>query len=232
MAEHKTPKEQEQYLKSQGLKILDLLVKIAPTGQGMKEGWKVTRETTKALTMAERTFETGNLSASDGNMNRLAMISHHLSNELFKLSRKDGNWWIEASGTNLLSREHSTAALHRLQGQRNYLKALREACEGLKTLAAVVFAQSISNVKGFAKLYMPSIPMIDGMVTKDTRKEYDVCIGLIDSTLKNLSQAIQAVADMNKLVDRFLTLMNAQDQRSALKVIKYKRDQSTAARSQ
>ena len=83
----------------------------------------------------------------------------------------------------------------------------------LKTLAAVAFAASISNVKGLAKAYMPSIPAIDGMVTKETRNNFDVCMRLIDVILAKVDTAMAATADMNKSIDRFLRLINAQDKR-------------------
>lgn len=204
---------QRDFMKSQAKKVLDLLVKLAPIPSGVKEAYSVSKETTKALDMTSATFDSGLLTASDSSMNRLAEIARRLSNELSTLSRKDEDWWLMTSGANLFSKTDSTEALKRLQQQHEYLLALKEACDGLKTLAAVAFAASISNVKGLAKAYMPSIPAIDGMVTKETRNNFDVCMRLIDLILTKVDTAMAATADMNKSIDRFLRLINAQDKR-------------------
>lgn len=212
-------KEQEQakFIKEQANKILGLLISISPAPGAVKSAYKLSGETTKALSLTESTLGTGKLSASDANLNRLATISQRLVSELSALDRKDENWWIEASGANLLSKGESTRALKHLVEQQAKLKALREACEGLKTLAAVAFANTVANVKGLAKLYIPSIPMIDGMVTKDIQRDFDVCIRLINSILKKVAVAAGVVADMMKSIDRFLLLVHSQDKRHALK---------------
>jgi hypothetical protein len=146
-------------------------------------------------------------------MNRLSAIAYRVMNELSKLNRGDGQWWIESAGANLFNNVDTTEGLKRLEAQRKHLLALKEACEGLKTLAGVVFAASVSNVKGLAKLYVPSVPMIDRYVTKDTRDTYSACLNLIDSIVKKQETAIRATADMGKAIDRFLTLLNTKDQR-------------------
>ncbi len=220
MSDQSISNEQKKLLENQAKKILDLLVKIAPIPQGVKQGYQASRETIKSLEMADATADMGMLSASDPNMNWLALIARRLSNELSTLNRRDVNWWLETSGANLFSRKDSTEALKRLQSQRQHLLNLREACDGLKTLAGAVFAQSVANVKGLAKLYVPSIPAIDGYVTKDTRDTFDVCVRLADSIVKKQETAIQVTADMTKAIDRFTTLTNANDQRTALQAIK------------
>jgi hypothetical protein len=205
-------------MRSQGKKILDLLVKIAPIPKGAKDAYQIARETVKALEMTDRTMDLGlgQLSASDDNLNRLSLIAGRLSNELSSLNRHDENWWLETSGANLFSKRDSTTALKRLQHQREHLLALKEACDGLKTLAALVFAQSVSNVKGLAKLYIPSVPAIDGYVTKDIREHFDVCMKLSDAIVTKLDTAIRATADMNKSLDRFLTRAHTQDHRTTV----------------
>jgi hypothetical protein len=167
MADDKKEKEQRKFIESQGLKILELLVTLAPVSKGVKEVWKIGKETNKALSMLEGSCESGSLSASDGNINRLKTISSQLSNELSRLNRFDENWWIQTSGANLFSAGDSTRALGIFQLQRTHLLALRDACEGLKTLAAVAFANTVSDVKGLAKLYIPSVPIVDAEVTKE-----------------------------------------------------------------
>ena len=204
---------QRNVIKSQAKKVLDLLVKIAPIPSGAKEAYSVSKELSKALDMSSATFDTGILTASDPNMNCLAEIARRFSNELSKLSRNDENWWIETSGANFFSRSDSTEALKRLQQQRQYLLALKDASEGLKALATTLMVQSVANFKGIAKLYIPSIAAMDAMVTKETRDNFDVCMRLIDTILTKLDVAINATADMNKSIDRFLTLINTKDMR-------------------
>jgi hypothetical protein len=219
MSEDKEAKERATFIKSQAGKIFDLLVKIAPISNGLKETWKVSRETEKALTISGRTSDLGRLSASDDNLNRLRNIANKLAGDLSSLNRMDENWWIETSGANLFSVGESTKALAVLQQQVKYLRDLRTACDGLKDLARLIFANSVANVKGLAKLYIPSIPMIDAAVMKEITDQFDVCIKLLDSIIKKAELAAATVADMNKAVDRFLILVNSQDQRGALKAI-------------
>jgi hypothetical protein len=221
VAEQKMNTEQQQLMKSLAKKVLDLLVQIAPIPKGARETYKIGRETQKALEMTDKTLEPGigHLSASDDNLNRLSVIATRLSNELSALNRHDENWWLETSGANLFSKLDTTEALKRLQQQRQHLTDLKEACDGLKTLSALVFAQSVSNVKGLAKLYIPSIPAIDGYVTKNTRESFDVRINLINSILKKLEVAIAATADMSKSIDRFLMLINSQSQATILRAL-------------
>ena len=57
-------------------------------------------------------------------------------------------------------------------------------------------------------------------MTKDTRDSFDVCVRLADSIVKKQETAIQVTADMAKAIDRFTTLTNANDQRTALQAIK------------
>jgi hypothetical protein len=219
MSEDKEAKERAAFIKSQAGKIFDLLVKIAPISNGLKETWKVSRETEKALTISGRTSDLGRLSASDDNLNRLREIANKLAGDLSSLNRMDENWWIETSGANLFSVGESTKALAVLHQQVKYLRDLRTACDGLKGLARLIFANSVANVKGLAKLYIPSIPMIDAAVMKEITDQFDVCIKLLDSIVKKAELAAATVADMNKAVDRFLILVNSQDQRGALKAI-------------
>jgi hypothetical protein len=219
MADDKEAEERAAFIKSQGLKILDLLVKIAPISNGLKETWKVSRETEKALTIKDRTSHLGTLSASEGNLNRLREIANKIASDLSSLNRMDENWWIETSGANLFSVGESTKALSVLQQQVKYLRDLRAACEGLKDLARLIFASSVSDVKGLAKLYMPSIPTIDAIVMKEITGQFDVCIKLLDSIIKKAELAARTVADMNKAVDRFLILVNSQDPRGAVQAI-------------
>jgi hypothetical protein len=226
VGEDKKSTEEEKFIKDQGKKILDLLVKIGPVSNGLKELYKVSRETEKALTMVSTTLETGQLSASDGNMNRLATIARRFLNELSTLNRFDENWWIEASGANLFSVGDSTKAIGILEQQRQHLVDLKAACDGLRTLAAVAYANTYADIKGLAKMYMPSIAALDGIVTKETREGFDNCMKLIDSIVKKVEAALRAVADMNKVVDRFLVLKNSQDQKEALKAIKQGQQQN------
>jgi hypothetical protein len=211
MADDKVSQENKAKLKSLANKILDLLVKLAPLPRGVQTAWKMARETEKSLSMADRTWESGELTSSDGDINRLQEIAHRLSNEFSTLNRKDANWWIENSGANLFNVGDSTRAIDILHGQRQALVSLREACDGLKALAAVAFANTVADVKGLAKLYVPSIPMIDAAVTKEVREEFDICKGLINDILKKIDEATLAVANMNKQVDQFLTLIQTND---------------------
>lgn len=210
--------EQTKFIKSQAKKLLDFLVKIAPISDASKETYRVGRETIKALEMVDGTMDVGmgQLSSSDDNLNRIAVIAQHLSNELSTLNRFDIDWWLMTSGANLFSRTDSTNALRRLQEQRSNMMNIKDGCAGMKAAAAIVFAASVANVKGLAKLYMPSIPAIDGYVTKDINETFDVCLGLADSIIAKIDTAIRTTADMTNSLDRFLIRTNTTDHRATV----------------
>ena len=219
MAAANADKAREDFIKAQARRMLDLLVKLAPVPKGVQDAYKVSKETDKALSMVDTTLSSGTLSASDNNINRLASIARNLRNDLATLNRKDENWWVHTSGVNLFSRGDSTKAIQLLEQQRKHLLALREASDGLHTLVGVAFAATVADVKGLAKLYIPSIVALDGIVAKEARNDFSACQNLIDSILAKVERVIRQVADMNKAIDRFLSLINSKDQREALKAI-------------
>jgi hypothetical protein len=219
MAADKVSQENQAKIKSLAKDMLELLAKLAPVPSAVQAGWKIAKETEKSLSMAGRTWGSNELSASDDNINRLQEIANRLSDELSTLNRKTANWWIDSSGANLFSVKDSTKAIIILDGQRKTLVALRAACDGLKALTAVAFANTVADVKGLAKIYAPSIPLIDAEVTKEVREQFDICKGLIDDILSKLDKATFVIADMNKQIDRFLTLIKTKDQRETVRVI-------------
>lgn len=214
--------EQSKQLKDLGKNILELLSKIAPIPKGVTEAYKVSKETVKVLDFSVQAYAQGlnkEIPAFNDNLNKLEEISIKLYDELEIFVDKSENWWIETSGANLFSVQDSTKALQYIQQQSTHFNALKNAFVGLKTLAGVVYASSIANVKGLAGLFMPDIPAIDAMVLKRIAAKYDDCIDRCDVIIKKIDIAGHGVADMNKVVDRFLVLVKSQDQRAALKSI-------------
>ncbi len=127
---------------------------------------------------------------------------------------------MNVCGANLLSKDQTTQALQLLQQQRQLLLDLREACDGLKTLAWTAFAAANANIKGIAKMYVPSLVAIDAAVTKELAERFDNCIKAINTTLAVLENVIRSTADMEKSIDRFLSLVSSSDQRKALGAMK------------
>ncbi|HVP46624.1 MAG TPA: hypothetical protein VMT32_08575 [Bryobacteraceae bacterium] len=213
--------EQKQLLKTLGMKALDFLVKIGPAPELAKEGYKVGRELSKtSKTLDNLGSEPGDLTSSDYSINRLAKLARYLHSEMAKLARHDENWWVEVSGVNLLQREQTTEALQNLQQQRQLLLNLQECCDGLKGLAVVAMGAAHLNIKGIAKMYMPSLVAIDGIVVNQILDHLDNCNKCIDSSLGKLENAIRTTADYQKSVDRFLALVNSGDQRKVLDAIR------------
>lgn len=217
MAGDTMKREQVEFMKSQGKKILDLLIEISPVPQGVKDAYSVSQEVETALSLTG-TASAGQLEGTDENVNRLALIARRLSNELSSLNRRDEQWWIDTSGANLFSPAQSTEALMLLQRRRQTLIALKEACDGMRSLALALGVYGFSNVKALPKA-MTSLVVLDIEVIKETRKNFDICIRHIDSILQKVEFAIRVTADMTKPLDRFLTLVNTQDQRTTLKAI-------------
>ena len=209
--------EQKQFLKAMGMKALDLLVKIGPAPELAKEGYKVGRELSKtSKTLDNLGTDPGELTSSDYSINKLAQLARYLHTETAKLARHDENWWVEVSGVNLLQHDQTTEALQKLQQQRRLLLNLKECCDGLKGLAVVAMGAAHMNIKGIAKMYMPSLVAMDGIVMNQTLDHLDNCAKCIDSSLSKLENAIRTTADCQKSVDRFLALVNSRDQRKAL----------------
>jgi len=223
-------REQKELLKSLGMKALDCLVKIAPMPELAKEGYKVDRELSKSVKtldqLADPPYE---LTSSDYSINKLAQLARYLDIETAKLARHDENWWAEVSGVNLHQKDQTTAALHLLQRQREFLLGLQECCDGLNTLAKAVMGAAYINVKAIAKMYMPSIVAIDGAVTKQTLEHLDHCANSITISLDRLENTIRGTADLQKSVDRFLSLVNSSNQRKWLDAV---RQDGSAGKSQ
>jgi hypothetical protein len=220
MAEDKKAREQAEVIKSNATKLLEMLMKIAPVPKGVQDGYKLSKDTIKVLSNPDSATAGLTLdSAFDDNIKRLGVIAASLLKELGELSDKNENWWIASSGANLLSVGDSTKALKILEKQRASLLALRGACEALRTLTEVSFLATIADVKGLAKTFMPSVPIFDRRGANKAKDDFEECIRKIDYVLKKIELAFRGVADMNKVVDRFLILLNSQDQRSAVKSI-------------
>jgi hypothetical protein len=222
MDEDALNKQQQELLKSLGKKSVDLIVKISPLPDVVKEGYKVAREIDKAVTTAEKANSGFELTSTDYSINKIAEVSKFIHNETASLARRDENWWMENSRVNLFDSQETTRALQVFQDKRTLLLDLKEACDGLKTLAKVAMAAANVNFKGLAKLYVPSLVVLDGIVTKESCERFDYSISAIDKVVPMIERMIRQTADMQKSVDRFLTLINSTDQREALKAMKAK----------
>lgn len=222
MDEDALNKQQQELLKSLGKKSVDLIVKISPLPDVVKEGYKVAREIDKAVTTAEKANSGFELTSTDYSINKIAEVSKFIHNETASLARRDENWWMENSRVNLFDSQETTRALQVFQDKRTLLLDLKEACDGLKTLAKVAMAAANANLKGLAKLYVPSLVVLDGIVTKESCERFDYSISAIDKVVQMIERMIRQTADVQKSVDRFLTLINSTDQREALKAMKAK----------
>jgi hypothetical protein len=222
MDEDALNKQQQELLKSLGKKSVDLIVKISPLPDVVKEGYKAAREIDKAVTTAEKANSGFELTSTDYSINKIAEVSKFIHNETASLARRDENWWMENSRVNLFDSQETTRALQVFQDKRTLLLDLKEACDGLKTLAKVAMAAANANLKGLAKLYVPSLVVLDGIVTKESCERFDYSISAIDKVVPMIERMIRQTADMQKSVDRFLTLINSTDQREALKAMKAK----------
>jgi hypothetical protein len=222
MDEDALNKQQQELLKSLGKKSVDLIVKISPLPDVVKEGYKVAREIDKAGTTADKAYSGFELTSTDYSINKIAEVSKFIHNETASLARRDENWWMENSRVNLFDSQETTRALQLFQDKRTLLLDLKETCDGLKTLALVAMAAANANVKGLAKLYVPSLVALDGFVTKESCERFDYSISAIDKVVQMIERLIRQTADMEKGVDRFLTLINSTDQREALKAMQAK----------
>lgn len=212
-------KQQQALLKNLVKKSVDFMVKISPLPDIAKEGYKVVREIDKAAGVVNGA-ETGDLTSSDYSINLIASISKFLNNQTISLSRRDESWWMENSKVNLLNPQETTVALHMFSEKRKLLLDLKETCDGVKDLALVAMAAANMNVKGFAKLYVPSLVAIDGIVTKESCDRLDYAMSAIDRIVDLLEQVIRDTADVQKAGDRLLVLINSTDHSKGAAVIK------------
>jgi hypothetical protein len=219
MDDESLDKQQQQLLKSLGKKAVDFLVKISPMPDLAKEGYKVVREIDKSTGIAERAAATGEITSSDYSINLVATISKFLYNQTTSLARRDESWWIDNSRVNLFQPEETTLALHTFAEKRKLLLDLKETCDGVKDLALVAMAAANANVKGFAKLYIPSLVAIDGAVTKESCDRLDYAMSAIDTIVDLIEQVMRDTADYQKGADRLLVLINSTDKRKAAAAI-------------
>ena len=94
----------------------------------------------------------------------------------------------------------SKKAIDKTQKMKSKLIAMKEACSGLSTLAVTVFLADNMDVKGLAKIYVPSLIAIDGIVVKQASTAFKACavnsgkvIKMLDTTvLPSLEEHYQA----------------------------------------
>ncbi len=212
-------KEQQKLLKSLGKKAVDFLVKISPLPEVAKEGYKVVRELDKTASVGAGATA-GELTSSDYSVNLVASISKFIYNQTTSLARRDENWWMDNSKVNLLDPKETTLALHMFSEKRKLLLDLKETCDGVKDLALVAMAAANANVKGLARLYIPSLVAVDGVVTKESCDRLEYAISAIDKIVDLLEKVMRDTADVQKAADRLLVLINSTDKRKAAAAIR------------
>jgi hypothetical protein len=219
MSDESLDKQQQELLKSLGKKGVDFLVKISPLPDIAKEGYKLVRELDKTVGVMNNAAA-GELTSSDYSINLVASISKFLYNQTTNLARRDEDWWIENSRVNLLDSKETTFALHLFSEKRKLLLDLKETCDGVKDLALVAMTAANMNVKGFAKLYVPSLVAIDGVVTKESLDRMDYAMSAIDKIVDLIERLIRTTADMQKSADRLLVRINSTDHIKSAAAIK------------
>ena len=219
MDDESLDKQQQALLKALTKKGVDFLVKISPLPDVAKEGYKVVRELDKTAGITERAAA-GELTSSDYSINLVGSISKFLYNQTTSLAQRDENWWMENSKVNLLDPKETTVALHIFSEKRKQLLDLKETCDGVKDLALVAMAAANANVKGFAKLYVPSLVAIDGVVTKESCDRLDYAMKAIDKIVALIEHIVRETADMQKAADRLLVLINSTDHAKGAAAIK------------
>lgn len=219
MADEALNKVQQELLKSLGKKGVDLLVKISPLPDLAKEGYKLARELDKMATAVDNAAA-GSLTSTDFSISKVAAISKFLAEQILSLARHDEAWWVENLKVNLLQPKDSTCALHKFAETRKFLLNLKETCDGIKDLARVAMVAAQANVKGMAKSYAPSLVVLDGLNTKESYEGMDNAMKAIDKIVDLIERLIRSTANMQKAVDRFLTLINNTNQENALKAIR------------
>jgi hypothetical protein len=211
--------QQQALLKSLGKKCVDFMVKISPLPDLAKEGYKVVRELDKTSTVVQGAAA-GELTSSDYSINLVATISKFLYNQTTSLAQRDESWWVDNSKVNLCETKETTIALHLFAEKRKLLLDLKETCDGVKDLALVAMAAANANVKGFARLYIPSLVAIDGVVTKESCDRLDYAMSAIDKIVDRIERVMRTTADMQKATDRFLVLINSTDHGKGAAAIK------------
>jgi hypothetical protein len=74
----------------------------------------------KAVNISLKTHASGQLMATNDDLNKLRAIGRNWCNQLIKLSLKDDNWWVEWSGTHALSVHASQEAIRKILELQNW----------------------------------------------------------------------------------------------------------------
>jgi hypothetical protein len=184
----------------------DALWKALGTGIKVWEALAPARETAATFDEAvRRTLKTleGDLIHSDNDqINQVWAVGKVWSHQLAELARKDQNYWIDVSGSNLLSEKQTVSAFEYLLAKKTTLEALREACDGLRGLILAVSIADHMDIKGVASTLV-STKALDIAARKEAQKEFEICVKLIDKIIPSLVQAMEAVADMRDSLQRF-----------------------------
>jgi hypothetical protein len=182
----------------QFLKTLDKLMKVKGEVDNIMK-------VPKSASMALNTRATGQLSASSDNLNRLRAIGSNWNNALLKLTLHDENWWIDWSGTNLLSAAAAEKAVKKTRKLREKMVAMEKGCKGLADLAKVVFVSENMDIKGLARLYIPSIVAIDAIVLNEAISNFKACSNNAARVRKKLDLVIPTLEETWRAARKFRT---------------------------
>ena len=144
---------------------------------------------------AEISFKTqaGQLQATNDDLNKLRFVGRKWNNQLDKLYRHDENWWVDWSGSNAFSVSASKKAIIKVTTFQNKLRAFKSASSGLATLTYTILVADNADIKGLAKVYVPSLIAIDAMVAKEAVTAFNACSVHSDKLLKKLNRILPSL---------------------------------------
>ncbi len=149
----------------------------------------------KNVNLVSRTAQTADLEATDEKLNNMRSLGRQWNAELFQMRMKTENDWVQWSGTNLFQPNEATQAVKNTKELMDKMLALKEACDGLATLAEIVFIADNMNIKGLAKLDAPDLIVMDRYVKDEVVKEFKSCALNADYIANVLKRVLHGLED-------------------------------------
>jgi hypothetical protein len=149
------------------------------------------------------TADTGRLTSTNEDVNKLYAVGAKLSNHLGVFARQPPSYWLEHSGANLFSHADTTEALKRLVTVREELDGVRSAAEALSALTKLLTANDYADIKGVAGS-LTTATIADIEARKETWRTFDLSAQHVDRIRANVVIAIDVVRDLQDGLHTFI----------------------------
>ena len=151
------------------------------------------KDVQRSFEACERAARSGLLTGDDEATIMADAIARHFQ-ELFRAcARWDENNWVEQTNYNAFDSSTYAPAITTLKSDRERFRRLREAFVGMAQLFKVKRISDRIDVKKIAKVWVPSLIMIDEIHRQDVISRFEVLATTMDTMALRLDNVLKAI---------------------------------------